>query len=293
MIIDSHIHGGKLKHWNQDIVKKLCRFDEDCVQLFETDYQRLVDRMNAGGIEKGFLLAFDARRTWDSKVPNEHVAEVVNEFPDRFIGFASVDPIGGELAIQELETAVNELGLKGLKIGPTYQEYMPNDQRAYPVYELAEKYNMPMIVHQAWGYPRAPMRYALPYLLDDVALAFPKLRIIIAHLGFPWSLEALCLVAKHDHVYADISCRGMVEYGGSLKQVFRELVQARDLKVLDRILYGSDFPWLDPADYADEVKDINRYAEVLGEEPLTQAEIDGIMGGNAQRMLQGVGIEIN
>ena len=101
---------------------------------------------------------------------------------------------------------MSELGLCGLKLGPIYQNIHPHDPRIYRVYGAAQELKIPILIHQGAAYPRnAPLEYAQPVLLERVALDFPDLKIVIAHLGHPWEAETIVLVRKQPNVFADIS----------------------------------------------------------------------------------------
>ncbi len=258
--------------------------------VLDLDPSVTVLKMKEAGIEKAFLLALNAP-AYNTHIPNEYVSQVVCDYPDMFIGFASVNPHKGIHAAKELEFAYKELGMRGVKLGGIYQMFNPSDPVAFPVYAVAQDLGMPIVFHQAWTrLQQAPVKYMHPDLLDDVALAFPELHLIIAHIGIPWQVDALHLAAKHPNVYVDISARDEVSYGGGLTQLFKDLVLARNLMILDKVLFGSDLPWTQPAKFLEQVRNINIYAEIVGEPPLTEQEINNILGGNAEKMLNQLGI---
>ena len=112
----------------------------------------------------------------------------------------------------------------------------------------------------------------------------------MAHIGLPWQVDALHVAAKHPHVYVDISARDAPAYGGGFAALFRELSLARTLMMLDKVLYGSDFPLAHPPTFLNQIRNINDYAEAVGEEPLTTEEINMILGGNTERMFRELSI---
>jgi predicted TIM-barrel fold metal-dependent hydrolase len=285
MIIDTHVHAGRLEHWDLKIFGTILEPYGTSVKVLDLDPVVTVKKMEEAGIDKACLLALDAP-AHNTHIPNEYVAGIVQEFPEKFIGFASVDPHKGKHAADELEYAYKVLGMRGLKLGGIYQMYHPADPIAFPVYAKAQELGMPIVFHQAWTRMReAPMKWMHPELLDDVALAFPDLRIILAHIGIPWQVEALHLAAKQPNVYVDISARDAVGYGGGLVQLFRDLVLARNLMIMDKVFFGSDFPWTDPVTYLEQVRNINQFGAKVDESPLTSEEIKMITGDNALKML--------
>jgi len=182
-----------------------------------------------------------------SYVGNDYVADIVQRYPDQFMGFASVDPWKGKLAVQELERSVKELGLRGLKLHPTTQAFSPNDTHFYPLWEKAAELEIPVLFHSGQtgvgsGTPGGggyKLKYAHPMLLDDVAADFPTLTIIMAHPAVPWQEEQLAVVLHKGNVYMDLS-------GWSPKYFRPILVKYISSILQDKVLFGSDYPVLQP-----------------------------------------------
>ena len=125
---------------------------------------------------------------------------------DRFVGFASVDP-HRKSAAKDLEQAVKKLKLRGLKLSPPTQEFLPNDRKAYPIYEAAQALKIPILFHAGMSWePKAKCSFGQPLLLEEVAFDFPEMNLVIAHLGWPWVLESVMLALKYPNVYLDTSC---------------------------------------------------------------------------------------
>ncbi|MDH4281027.1 MAG: amidohydrolase family protein [Myxococcales bacterium] len=174
---------------------------------------------------------------------NDNVAAFVADAPSRRIGFLSVHPLV-ERASDELERAHFDLGLKGVKLGPNYQVFDPLDPAALRIYELAERLGLPILFHQGASPVReAPLRYAHPLVMDEVAIRFPELRIVMAHLGHPWQRETIVTIRKHPHVYADVSALFYRPWS-----LYEGLRVATEWGVLDKLLFGSDFPIATPTE---------------------------------------------
>jgi predicted TIM-barrel fold metal-dependent hydrolase len=170
-------------------------------------------------------------------VPNRWVADFVARHRDRAVGFACIDP-RDRGAVAELDHAVNRLGMRGLKLAPTYQGYDPWCKEAWKLYEKADDLGIPILWHQAAAYPAPSMlEYANPVLLDRIARAFPRMKMILAHFGLPWSAETVQLMRKHTQVFTDVSARMYRPW-----EMYDAIMRARDYGVTDRILFGSDFP---------------------------------------------------
>ena len=220
---------------------------------------------------------------------NDYIAAIVRQRPEVFIGYASVNPNyrGPAAAVRELERAVTDLGLQGLKLYPMYQDWSPADPvLAFPVFEKAEELGIPVMVHQA-GSTRidARMEYARPALLDAAGRQFRSLRLTIAHVGLPWVDEALFMLTKHPNFFAELSY-----YIASVtaEELFRFLVHAEQSFVpLEKLFFGTDYPGFlyDPVALRGKLLSVNDHAERVGADPIPTAKLDGILGDNYARML--------
>ena len=189
-------------------------------------------------------------------VPNDYVAAYVSEHREKLIGFASVDPRDAD-APAELRHAIENLGLEGLKLGPIYQHFDPLSERAFAVYEVAQELGLPVIWHQGTTFVRdAPLEWARPITLDAVARAFPRLRIVIAHLGHPWMEEAMATIRKHPTLFSDISALESRPW-----QYYNGLVSAVEYGVQDKILFGTDYPFSTVERTLAGLRGINRLVE--------------------------------
>ena len=188
-------------------------------------------------------------------VPNEEIAEAAATNPDVIVPFAGVDPYKGKAAVRQIRRLVEEFGVKGFKFHPNIQAFHPNDRMAYPLYEAIEDAGAIAVFHTgqtgigagAPGGGGIRLKYANPMLVDDVAVDFPELRIILAHPSFPWQDEALAVATHKPNVHIDLS-------GWSPKYFPPQLVRYANSLLQDKVLFGSDYPLLTPdrwlADFA-------------------------------------------
>jgi len=173
--------------------------------------------------------------------PNEYIAEYVRTEPNKLIGFAAIDPMRDDVHAT-LDHAFNTLKLQGVKLGPIYQNIHPLDTRMLPVYEFCERHNLPIMIHQGATFPRkAPLKYALPIQLEDVALQYPNLKVVIAHLGHPWIEETIVLIRKQPNFFADISALHYRPW-----QFYNALILTKEYGAWNKLLFGSDFPFTTP-----------------------------------------------
>lgn len=180
-------------------------------------------------------------------IRNEEVAEACARHADTLIPFASLDPWRGRAAIGAARRLVAEHGVRGFKFHPCLQGYCPNDRMAYPLYEAIEELGVPALFHTGQtgigaGVPGGAgirLKYANPMFLDDVAVDFPELRIILAHPSFPWQDEALAVATHKPYVYIDLS-------GWSPKYFPPLLVRYANSLLRYKVLFGSDYPLITP-----------------------------------------------
>jgi predicted TIM-barrel fold metal-dependent hydrolase len=188
-------------------------------------------------------------------VDNEEVLAAGAAHPDVLIPFMSIDPHRGAVGVREARRLVRDTDVRGLKLHPNTQQFFPNDRLAYPLYEVMEEAGLPVVFHTghtgigagARGGGGIRLKFSNPMHVDDVAVDFPDLTIILAHPSFPWQDEALS-VALHKHqVFIDLS-------GWSPKYFPPQLVQYANTLLKDRVLFGSDYPLITPdrwlADFA-------------------------------------------
>ncbi|WP_440073179.1 amidohydrolase family protein [Streptosporangium sp. OZ121] len=185
--------------------------------------------------------------TGHPRISNEEVAASCAAHADVLIPFASVDPWKGRAGVREARRLVAEHGVRGFKFHPSVQGMAPDDRAAYPLYEAIEEMGVPALFHTGQtgigaGLPGGGgirLKYSNPMLVDDVAVDFPELRIILAHPSFPWQDEALAVATHKPYVYIDLS-------GWSPKYFPPLLVRYANTLLKDKVLFGSDYPMITP-----------------------------------------------
>lgn len=261
-----------------------------------TDGAWMVDLLDRTGIDVGLVQGADLRRTTfhpdyplehEVFVPNDYTAAEVAKFPDRLLGVACIDPFRDlPGAVLELERCVQELDFRSLKLVASYQHYPVNDRRLYPLYEKCIELDIPVHIFTGWTPTiTAMLEYANPVLLDDLGMDFRDLRVIVVISG-PWLDQGIALVAKHPNFYAD-----MCTVGGGQEGTYDALSKLRMLGAADRVLYGSNNS--DKAELGEKVaalpelyRQINTVADRRGDEPFTDAEIEGMLGGTAAKLFK-------
>jgi predicted TIM-barrel fold metal-dependent hydrolase len=180
-------------------------------------------------------------------VPNEEIAEAAAANPDVLIPFASVDPNKGARGVEEARRLIRDHGMRGFKFHPNVQAFFPDDKAVYPLYEVIAEAGLPALFHTGHsgigaGLPGGGgirLKYSNPIHVDDVAVDFPELKIVLAHPSFPWQDEAISIALHKEQVYIDLS-------GWSPKYFPPQLVQYANTLLRDRVLFGSDYPLITP-----------------------------------------------
>jgi predicted TIM-barrel fold metal-dependent hydrolase len=186
-------------------------------------------------------------QTGQRRVPNEEIAEVARANADVLIPFASVDPHKGRRGVDEARRLIAEHGVRGFKFHPNLQGFFPNDRLAYPLYETIEAAGLPVVFHTGHsgigsGLPGGGgirLKYSNPIHVDDVAVDFPTLKIVLAHPSFPWQDEALSIAMHKPQVFIDLS-------GWSPKYFPPILVQYANTVLRHQVLFGTDYPFITP-----------------------------------------------
>lgn len=213
--------------------------------------------------------------------PNEYIADYVKAHPEKLIGFAAVDPMKDNVH-EVLEHAIHDLRLRGVKLGPIYQNIHPLDPKMMPVYEFCERHNLPVLIHQGTTFPqKAPLKYSFPILLEDVAMKHPKLKMIIAHMGHPWIEDTIVLIRKQPNFYSDISALHYRPW-----QFYNALIIAKEYGVLKKLLFGSDFPFTNPDATIEALKNFNQMANGTNLPQLTPEEISALINSPTLELLE-------
>ncbi len=285
MLIDVHVHVSRTEHerpWVLEFIES--QSDADVWKKIDQVLTPTTFRpfLQENGIDWAVALAEDSPATV-GVTPHEYVADLcakANAQPDpatgargKIIPFASLNPFTVNDLSLELEKLVKDFGFRGFKAYPVYQHHYMNDIRMYPLYAKAQELGVPMLVHTGSSvFKGARIKYGDPLHLDDVAIDFPNLTIMMAHSGRPfWYEQAFWLARQHKNVYMELS--GLP--GKKLLEYFPELERNAD-----KIVYGSDWPG-NPY--------IRRNVDAILSLPLKDETKEKILWKNAEKIL---GVEV-
>lgn len=220
-------------------------------------------------------------RYLEAEISNDRVASYVRQHPDRLIGFAGVDPSEPKQALAELRRAREELSMPGMAVAPAAQGFHPTNSQAMLVYAEAAEHGMPALFHTGIHLTAATkLEYARPVLLDEIAREFPDLKIVIAHMGYPWVAETVMLLAKHENVYAEIS--GLLDQPW---EAYQALLTADQHGVIDRLLFGSGFPGSSASGGIEALYSINHLCHGTNLPTIPREHLRGIVERDALALL--------
>ena len=207
----------------------------------------------------GVIFSVDAETSHgDSADSNDYVAGIVEAHPDVFMGFATVDPWKRDGAVDELERAIKDLGLRGLKLHPIHQAFFPDDSRMRALFEKCSELAVPVIMHSGYGAAGAgepgglglKLKYARPIPhFDDLAASHPDLTIIMAHPAWPWVEEQIAVALHKPNVFIDLS-------GWAPRYIPNQLIHEANTRLRDKIMFGSDYPYIHPERWLSEFEQL-------------------------------------
>lgn len=290
MIIDVHTHTPR--HREEPAVTERGQIDalwrpDQKVETIHTwdDHVRALEPVDKAIV---FNIAADPREgepddgglQYPMRQVNDDTAAFVKAHPEKFIGFMALHPHHPEV-MEEIERGTGDLGLRGIKLGPNYQNFDPVGPEAFAVYQRAQELGLPILFHQGTSPVRfADLDFAHPRHLDRIATAFPDLKVIMAHIGHPWQIDCIVVIRKHPNVYADISAQFYRPW--SYYNAFR---LATEWGVLHKLLFGSDFPVATPQETIDAMSTVNDILEGTALPRVPEDEMEKILHRDSLELL--------
>jgi len=211
------------------------------------------------------------------RISNEEIAEYARDNADVMIAFASIDPHKGKMGAIEARRMITEYGVKGFKFHPPMQDFDPRDRMCWPLYEVIAEFGLPAIFHTGHsgmgtgmkGGGGVRLKWGQPILVDDVAVDFPDMKIILAHPSWPWTDESLSMALHKSNVFIDLS-------GWSPKYFPKQIITYANTQLRHKMLFGSDFPLITPDKWIEAAREVGFREDVM----------PGIMKNNAAKLLR-------
>lgn len=246
MIIDMHIHPVFYASICQD--EKELEFRKSTFGVYKQspyDFEEVFREMDYARVDRAAVLPLDLTTTEGGfVVTNEQVHSIVEAYPQRFIGFASVDP-RREDALEVLDDAFGILQLKGLKLNPAKQQFFPDEAFMKPIYEKCIAHNKPILFHAGLSWePNAVTEYAHPLKFERIAMQYPQLRICLAHFAWPFVREMVMMMIKYPNVYTDTSVLYLDSPEESIRRLFTVDMGSlwMDRALYKQVMFGSNGP---------------------------------------------------
>ncbi|MHA1489072.1 MAG: amidohydrolase family protein [Promethearchaeota archaeon] len=237
------------------------------------DFIGQLDKM---GVEKAVIFNLDEETP--SKIaglPNDYYAEIVQQYPNKFVGFAGIDPLKGMDAVREIRRS-HDLGLRGVAIRPFMFQIPPTHAKMYPIYSTCVELEIPIWFHLSINFSTYSMEVERPIHLDIVAQDFPELKIIAGHGGWPWVNEMVAVAWRNPNIYIDIASY-MPKYIGMKGTGWEPLINLGNSVLQDRILFGSTWLFMG--------KSIKQLADGVMELPLKEEVKKKWLYSNAAKLL--------
>ncbi len=258
---------------------------------WETTAQEHAAEMDASGVDASAMLIADyGDRLGTAHFPidqeNWILAQAQERHPERIIAFYGIDPRRPG-APEKFERAIDEWGMNGIKLHAT-AGFFPHDRVCYPIYEICIKHDVPVLHHSGERFhPLLYSRFTHPLEFDQVAVDFPRLKMIMGHAGGQWWADCATIARTHENVVVDLA-----EWQSKLRDKPQETLAAldhmRNFLGAERILWGTDFPHMRQQMSLKDTVDIYRQLPALAREHgyrFTDSEVEAMLGGNAARIL--------
>ena len=254
---------------NSPMFKGLCE-SIDFPQMQPQSLDEVVRELDRHNVVKAVITGRDCETTYAAKSNNASVIDFVSKYPDKFIGYAGVDPHKGMRAVYDLRQAVSEHGMRGAAIDPYLAKIYVNDAKYYPIYAKCCELDVPLIITTgpATLVPNAVIDHVAPRFIDFVARDFPDLKIVVSHGGYPWVNEMIMVAQRNQNVYLELS-----EY--EFFPLSEAYMQAVNTLISDKVMYASAHPFVD---FKTALQNYDKL-------PLTDEVREKVMYKNAARLL--------
>jgi predicted TIM-barrel fold metal-dependent hydrolase len=261
MIIDCHTH---LNNYHNDEVGSL----QSCLERLQMELKK--NRID-------IALAITSYKVSPGRPSTRDVVKSTRDLKNVFVvaGVSYVHHTKEDL--EELRDYLKDGSVRGLKLYPGYEPFYPNDARIQSVYELAEEFSVPVMIHSGDTYsPSGKLKYSHPIHVDEVAVDHPDVKIVICHIGNPWIRDCMEVVYKNKNVYTDISGLVLGDFTDRFESYMRKQLQEMLLYGVEpeKVLFGTDWP----------ISSMESYLEFMEDLPIPEKEKKKILYENAAKV---------
>jgi predicted TIM-barrel fold metal-dependent hydrolase len=267
MIIDVHTH---LNNYHEERVSSI----KDCLD-------KLQESMTENNIDCALVLT--SYKVTEHRPSTQSVIEATRHLKNIFV-VAGISYLNYKVQdLREIEDYLKEGLVKGIKLYPGYEPFYPNDNRLKVVYDMAIEYDVPVMLHSGDTYaPKGKIKYSHPIHIDDLAVDYPELKIVICHVGNPWIIDCMEVVYKNENVYADFSGLVLGDFSDQFEIYMKEQLEKMMLYIGEPecLLFGTDWP----------ISTMGSYINFMKQLKLKEEDKDLIMWKNAARLFK---IDVN
>ncbi len=306
MILDTHMHVWRYpEHFDQQAMlanqpeRRRSWSDEKFKAMWDNPVERYFEEAK-GVVDKAILQTLYSPGTFGISVPNEYMANLKKQYPDKLEWACNLDPLRPE-SVAELERCVKELGAVAVgEMSPAYQGFYFNDPQIYPFFQKAQDLEVPIIVHAGPAQSKnLRLKFGDVLRVDDEAIDFPKLKLVICHMGYYKYEDAIHLAQKHDNVFLDCSWlsqlagidrTSMPKYLPVVLNPFFNLLYplarywAETWGGTDKLLWGSDWTGGHPKNSVETILNLNSHLRNYGLSEVPQRVLDNIVYENWKKV---------
>jgi predicted TIM-barrel fold metal-dependent hydrolase len=269
MIVDCHVN---IRHVRPLFAEQMARIRPGGMGL-KADADTLYQAMAL--VDRAIVFALRYGDSAGVESDDETTADAVRRYPAKFTGFAYADPRRAD-CMDRVRHATKTLGLRGVKYGPIYNGVPLDDPRMTPIYEYCVANDLPLTMHMGTTFARtAPVDLGRAIHVEPIALRYPDLKMILAHMGHPWYEDTIAVIRKQPNVYAEVSAIYYRPW-----QFYNIMVTAQEYLVTDKIFFGTDYPFSTVEDSLRGIRAVNDVALGTRLPRVSSEVIEGVIHAN-------------
>ena len=219
-------------------------FKEEIIKRAESgpmSMENFIKQLQDVGITHSAIHNMDEENATGYALPNDYVAEMLQKYPNQFIGFTGFNPHKGKSSLNEVERGLTKLGLKAVVFRPYMHRLFADDRKYYPLYALCEGVGVPIWIHTSVNWiPNQSIYFGHPQHLEPVLIDFPDLKIIAGHGGWPWIPDIITMLWKYENLFVDTSAH-RPKYVATPNTGWDMFLHFANSTIQDKILFGSDW----------------------------------------------------
>jgi len=276
--------------------------EEKWAQMWDNPIERYIQQM-PGHVDKAILLGLKSWNTFAVDTPNDYLKEMADRYPDKIAWCCIVNPTEDD-AEREVERQIKRGAIGIGELGPAYGDYYIHDKRADRVWALAQEMDIPVIIHAGPSQARMlKMSQGDVLLVDEVAIKFPNLKIVICHMGYYKYEDAVFLCQKHENIYLDVSWLAglcgldrfaLPRYLPVVTDPYHNLIYpllyyfSQTFGPTDKLIWGSDWTGTTPKDSINIIRSLNPLLNKYNLPEIPQQSLEDILSENWKKVFPGL-----